>query len=211
LETLTMGAIRIMVVDDHPVVREGLRALLGTQPGLEVVAEAGTCVETIEQVRRHDPDVILLDLMLPDASGASVVEALIREWPSLRIIILSSVAAEEDVRTCLQAGAKGYVLKGAPIEEIVCAIRLVSEGRVYVAPRAAERLAESAHQARLTEREQEVLALLVAAKSNKEIAHSLGVGEATVKTHVHRILDKLRVRDRAGAITTAIKKGIVRP
>lgn len=206
-----MRTLRILIVDDHPVVREGLKALLGTHPGLEVVAEAGTGVETIEQVRRHDPDVVLLDLMLPDANGASVVEALFRERSRLHVIILSSVAAEEDVRTCLQAGAKGYLLKGAPIEEIVSAIRLVSEGRVYIAQSAAERLAESTYQVRLTNREKEVLALMVAAKSNKEIAQSLRVGEATAKTHVHRILDKLRVRDRAGAITTAIRKGLVKP
>lgn len=206
-----MRTLRILIVDDHPVVREGLRALLGTQPDLEVVAEASTGAEAIEQVRRHAPDVVLLDLMLPDAEGASTVEEMVRKRRGIKIVILSSVAAEEDVRASLHAGARGYVLKGAPREEIFAAIRKVSEGLVYIAQYAAERLAESTYLERLTEREQEVLERIVAGMSNKEIAVSLGVGEGTIKSHVHNVLDKLRVRDRASAITTAIRKGLVKP
>ena len=206
-----MNPLKILIVDDHPIVREGLKALLSTQSDLDVVAEAGTGTEAIEQVRRHDPDVVLLDLMLPDADGASVVQALTRERPGTNVLILSSVAAEEDVRASMKAGARGYLLKGAPSEEILSAIRRVSKGLVYIAQYAAERLVESAYLERLTERELEILELLVEAKSNKEIAAALGIGEGTIKTHVHNILAKLNVRDRAAAIAAAIRKGLVRP
>lgn len=206
-----MAPLKILIVDDHPIVREGLKALLSTQSDMDVVAEAGTGTEAIEQVRQHDPNVVLLDLMLPDADGASVVQALMRERPGINVLILSSVAAEEDVRASMQAGARGYLLKGAPSEEILSAIRRVSEGLVYIAQYAAERLVESTYLERLTERELEILELLVDAKSNKEIAAALGIGEGTIKTHVHNILDKLNVRDRAAAITAAIRKGLVRP
>lgn len=206
-----MNPLKILIVDDHPIVREGLKALLSTQSDMDVVAEAGTGTEAIEQVRQHNPDVVLLDLMLPDADGASVVEALVGERRRVNVIVLSSTAAEEDVRASMHAGARGYLLKGASSEEILSAIRRVSEGMVFIAQYAAERLAESTYQERLTERELDILELIVDGKTNKEIAAALGIGEGTIKTHVHNILDKLHVRDRAAAVTSAIRKGLVRP
>lgn len=206
-----MDPLTILIVDDHLVVRVGLKALLGTQWDMNVVAEAATGSEAIEQVRRHAPDIVLLDLMLPDADGASVVKALVQERRSIKIVVISSAASEEDVRTCMQAGARGYILKGAPSEEIFSAIRRVSEGLVFITQYAAERLAASSYLERLTEKEQRVLELIVAGKSNKEIARALGVGAGTIKTHVHNVLEKLQVRDRAAAITAAIRKGLVKP
>lgn len=206
-----MDPLKVLIVDDHLVVRVGLKALLATQRDMNVVAEAGTGVEALEQMRLHAPDVVLLDLMLPDADGASVVKALLNERRRIKIIVISSSTAEEDVRTCMQAGARGYILKGAPSEEIFAAIRRVSQGLIFITQYAAEILAATSYVERLTDREQRVLELIVAGKSNKEIGRALGIGTGTIKTHVHNILEKLQVRDRAGAITAAIRKGLVKP
>jgi DNA-binding NarL/FixJ family response regulator len=203
--------LRLLVADDHPVVREGLVAILRRQDGMDVVAEAADGTQAIELFRRLRPDVALLDLRMPGLSGAEVIARLRREFPGARLLVLSTFDGDGDVRRALHAGADGYLLKQMPAGELVAAIRAAAAGRRVVAPEAAQRLAEHTGERELTARELAVLEQIVAGRSNKRIARDLGIGEGTVKSHVNSILLKMGVDDRTQAATDALRRGLVVP
>jgi two-component system NarL family response regulator len=206
---MTNGKIRVLVVEDHNVVRQGLVALLNVAEGLEVVAEAADGVEAITQFRKHKPDVTLIDLRLPRMGGVDVIQRVRMETPQARLIVLTTYDGDEDIYRALKAGAKAYLLKGMTSEELISTIRLVHEGKSHIPPAIAEKLAERMGAEELTPREFDVLEQIVYGKSNKEIATELNVSEATVKTHINSLLGKLGVTDRTQAATAAIQRGIV--
>jgi DNA-binding NarL/FixJ family response regulator len=201
--------IRIMVADDHHVVRQGLVALLKTIEGLEVVAEAADGKQALERFDKHRPDVTLMDLRMPELGGVEAVTQIRRKYPGARIIVLTTFDGDEDIYRALQAGAKGYLLKGMFGEELIDAIRAVHAGKTRIPQAIAERLADRMGGPGLTSRELEVLKEIVAGRSNKEIGAELSITEATVKTHINSILGKLGVTDRTQAATTALQRGIV--
>jgi DNA-binding NarL/FixJ family response regulator len=201
--------IRILVVDDHVVVRQGLVALLNMVDDMKVVGEASDGQEAIEAHRRHKPDVTLMDLRLPKLGGADAIALIRRETPAARIIVLTTFDGDEDIFRALQAGAKGYLLKGSDADELMSAIRSVYAGKSRIPAAVAEKLAERMGGPALTAREIEVLKRIVAGRSNKEIAADLFISEATVKTHINSLLSKLGVTDRTQAATTALQRGIV--
>jgi two-component system NarL family response regulator len=198
-----------MVVEDHHIVRQGLVALLATIPDMTVVAEAADGKQAIGLFRQHRPDVTLMDLRLPGMSGVEAVEQIRHEFAAARIIVLTTFDGDEDIYRALQAGARGYLLKGMFGDELMDAIRAVHSGKSRIPPIVAERLAERMGGPSLTSRELEVLELIVLGNSNKEIGGELAISEATVKTHVNSILDKLGVTDRTQAVRTALQRGIV--
>jgi len=201
--------IRLLVVDDHVIVRKGLVALLNTVEGLSVVGEASNGEEAIQAHRTHKPDVTLMDLRLPKIGGADAISKIRQEHPAARIIVLTTFDGDEDIYRALQAGAKGYLLKGMDAAELTDAIRAVYAGKSKIPPAVAEKLAERMGGPELTMRELEVLKRIVAGRSNKEIAGDLHISEATVKTHINSILSKLGVSDRTQAATSALQRGIV--
>jgi DNA-binding NarL/FixJ family response regulator len=201
--------IHIMVVDDHHIVRQGLVALIGTIPDMKVVAEAADGVQAVESYRKHSPDVTLMDLRLPNKNGVDAIIEIRREFPGARIIVLTTFDGDEDIYRALQAGAKGYLLKGMNADELTEAIRVVHAGKSRIPAVVAERLAERMGGPSLTGRELDVLKRIVGGRSNKEIAGDLFISEATVKTHINSILSKLGVSDRTQAATTALQRGIV--
>jgi len=204
-----MQPLRILVVEDHHVVRQGLIALLKTVPEMEVVAEAADGKQAVELFRQHKPDVTIMDLRLPGMSGVDAIGAIRQEFPAARIIVLTTFDGDEDIYRALQAGARGYLLKDMFGEELMDAIRTVHAGKTRIPPAVAQRLAERMGGPSLTARELDVLKLIVAGKSNKEIGQELTISEATVKTHINSILSKLGVTDRTQAATTALQRGIV--
>ena len=206
---MTNASIRVLIVEDHNVVRQGLVALLKVADGLEVVGEAADGAEAIAQYRKHRPDITLIDLRLPRMSGVDVIERVRMETPRARFIVLTTYDGDEDIYRALKAGAKAYLLKGMTSEELISVIRAVHEGRSHIPPAIAERLAERMGFEDLTQRESDVLEQIVHGKSNKEIAVELAVSEATVKTHINSLLGKLGVADRTQAATAAIQRGIV--
>ena len=203
------GPIRIMVVEDHHVVREGLVALMNAVPGMEVVAETADGRQALELFRKHLPDVTLMDLRLPGMSGVAAITRIRSQFPQARIIVLTTYDGDEDIHRALDAGARGYLLKGMSGEELMDAIRTVHSGRSRIPAQVAERLAERMVRPALTDRELDVLREIVSGKSNKEIGQELNISEATVKTHINSILGKLGVSDRTQAVTAAIQRGIV--
>ncbi|MHB1673887.1 MAG: response regulator [Acidobacteriaceae bacterium] len=203
------GPIRIMVVEDHHVVREGLVALMNAVPGMEVVAETADGRQALELFRKHLPDVTLMDLRLPGMSGVAAITRIRSQFPQARIIVLTTYDGDEDIHRALDAGARGYLLKGMSGEELMDAIRAVHSGRSRIPAQVAERLAERMVRPALTDRELDVLREIVSGKSNKEIGQELNISEATVKTHINSILGKLGVSDRTQAVTAAIQRGIV--
>jgi two-component system NarL family response regulator len=202
-------AIRILVVDDHHVVRQGLVALLKTVPDIQVVAEAADGVEAIDLYRARKPDVTLMDLRLPTLGGVEAIQRIRSEFPTARIIVLTTYDGDEDIYRALQAGAKGYLLKGMSVDELIAAIHAVHAGKSRIPAPIAEKLAERMGGPELTNRELSVLQLIVRGRSNKEIASDLVISEATVKTHINSLLGKLGVTDRTQAATAAIQRGIV--
>lgn len=203
------NAIRILVVDDHSVVREGLTAIIDRQRDMQVIAEAGNGQQAVEQFRLHMPDVTLMDLRMPLMNGVETIIALRKEFPGSRFIVLTTYDGDEDIYRALQAGAVGYLLKDVFREELLEGIRAVHAGRRCLPTVIATRLAERMAGNDLTARETAVLQLIARGKSNKEIATALTITEGTVKGHVNNILSKLGVNDRTGAVTTALQRGIV--
>ena len=201
--------IRVLIADDHPIVREGLRTLVSRQGDMKIVAEAATGSEAVDQCVRHKPDVALIDLRMPDLNGVEAISAIRAQVPSVRAIVLTTYDGNEDVYRSLRAGAKAYLLKDAPRDELLGCIRTVHQGKTWISPLAAANLAARLNEEALTHRETEVLRLVVAGKSNKEIAAALFVTEGTIKLHVNHLLRKLKVSGRTEAISQAVKRGIV--
>jgi DNA-binding NarL/FixJ family response regulator len=201
--------IRVLVVEDHNVVRQGLVALLKVVDGLEVVGEAADGVEAIAQFRKQQPDVTLIDLRMPQLSGVEVIQRVRADAPQARFIVLTTYDGDEDIYRALKAGARAYLLKGMTSEDLISTIRAVHEGKSHIPAAIAEKLAERMGVEELTPREFDVLEQIVRGKSNKEIGTELDVSEATVKTHINSLLGKLGVTDRTQAATAAIQRGIV--
>jgi two-component system NarL family response regulator len=201
--------IRLLVVDDHPVVRGGLVALLETVDDMKVVAEADDGREAFEQYRLHQPDVTLMDLRLRTVGGVEAIRLIRAKWPAARVIVLTTFDGDEDIYKAIQAGAKAYLLKGMSVEELISTIRSVHQGRTRIPAAIAEKLAGRMAGPQLTNRELEVLQSIVLGRSNKEIGIDLSISEATVKTHINNLLAKLGVSDRTQASTAAIQRGIV--
>jgi two-component system NarL family response regulator len=201
--------IRIVVADDHPIVRDGLNAIINDQPDMEVVAEAADGKETVQLALQHRPDVLLIDLRMPQLNGVEAINTIRAKWPQARIIILTTYDGDEDIYRALQAGAQAYLLKGMPRTELLDTIRAIHAGHKRIPPEVAARLAERISASQLTERELEVLQLIVAGQSNKEIGNNLSITEGTVKAHVNSILGKLGANDRTQAVTEALRRGIV--
>lgn len=199
----------ILISDDHAVVREGLAAMLSRRAEMQVVAEASNGTQAVALALQHKPDVLLMDLRMPQMGGVEAIRAIRAEWPEARVIVLTTYDGDEDIYRALQAGAKGYLLKDTPREELLEAIRAVHAGRKHIPPEVAAKLAERLTSETLTEREREVLQLIVAGQSNKEIGASLNITEGTVKVHVNGLLGKLGVSDRTQAVTEALRRGLV--
>jgi two-component system NarL family response regulator len=199
----------ILITDDHTVVREGLAAMIGRRAEIQVVAEASNGVQAVELALKHKPDVLLMDLRMPQMGGVEAIQTIRAAWPEARVIVLTTFDGDEDIFRALQAGAKGYLLKDTPREELLEAIRAVHAGRKHIPPEVAAKLADRLTSETLTEREREVLQLIVGGQSNKEIGASLNISEGTVKVHVNSLLGKLGVSDRTQAVTAALKRGLV--
>jgi two-component system NarL family response regulator len=201
--------IRVMVVDDHQIVRQGLVALINTEPDLTVIAEAANGRLAVELFRAHQPDIALMDLRLPEMGGVDAIKTIRQEFPAARFIVLTTYDGDEDIYRALQAGAQSYLLKGMSYDELLDAIRTVHAGARRIPSAVAERLAERMPGQELTARELQTLTLIVKGKSNKEIGEALSISEATVKSHINSLLGKLGVTDRTQAATTALQRGLV--
>lgn len=204
-------ALTILIADDHPIVREGLRALIETQADMDVIAESANGQEAVEKFSSLQPDVSLLDLRMPLMNGIQALLAIRQEWPGARAAIMSSYQSEEDVYCALHAGALGYVLKDSSLENLIQCIHTVADGRMWVPASIGAKLAKRVADEELTNRESEVLNLMGLGKSNREIASALKIAESTVKVHVTHILEKLKASGRAEAINIAVRRGLLHP
>jgi len=202
--------IRILVVDDHSIVRAGLVALIGRRQDMEVVASAANGREAVEQFEAHHPDVTLMDLRMPEMDGVAAIRTIRKRHPRARFILLTTFDTDADITLGIEAGAMAYLLKDTPREVLMDTIRSVNAGQRSIPPEVAVKLAEHASAPKLTPREQEILQLMAAGKSNREIARELFISEGTIKTHVNHIFDKLGVQDRTQAVLLALKRGIAR-
>lgn len=206
----TGSTINVYIVDDHPVVRLGLRTMLDSEAKISVVGVSGTAREAIPEIQRLKPDVVLMDLRMPEMDGAEAITQLRRVEPSVRVLVLTNYEADHDISQALQAGALGYLLKSTPQEEIVRAVEMVSRSERCVPPRIAQRLVEAVGREALSQRELEVLTLVAKGMTNKEIAGKLFISDKTVRNHVANCLEKLDVGDRTEATTTALMRGLIR-
>jgi DNA-binding NarL/FixJ family response regulator len=203
------GKIRILCVDDHPIVREGLASIFSLQPDMELICAAESGVQALELFREMQPDITLVDLRLPDMSGHELTRQMLSHLPGARIIVLTSFEGDVDIERALAAGARGYVVKGIVREELLGAIRAVHAGKKHIPGPLAEKIAEHLGSEKLSERELQVLEEMAAGKRNKEIGAALSIAEDTVKMHVKNILEKLQVNDRTEAVTVALRRGIL--
>lgn len=201
--------IRILVVDDHFMVRMGLTASLNVEPDMEVVAEVGTGEAALDAYNKHRPNLVIMDVRLPGMSGADTTAAILREFPDACILMLSTHSGEEEIYRAMQSGARGYVLKSVMREDLLRAIREVYAGKRHLDPIVASHLAERISHRSLTSRELEVLQMVAKGWGNKEIATALNIAEVTVKLHVSHVLEKLNVKDRTEAATAAVQRGII--
>ena len=204
------STLRILAADDHPLIRAGLVSFLETEPGLEVVAEAGNGEEALEKFREVRPDIVLMDLSMPVMDGLAATRAIIDEFPHARVIVLTTYGGDEDIHRALDAGAMGYLVKDMVAEEILSVIRTVHAGRRGIPQPIAAKLAEHTPRIPLTPRETEVLSLVANGLSNAEVADRIGRTEGTVKVHLKNILQKLGANDRTEAVTTALRRGFIR-
>ena len=202
--------IRILSVDDHPLMRAGVASFLATEPGLSVVGEAANGEEALEKFRELRPDLVLMDLSMPVMDGLEATQAILEEFPDARIIVLTTYAGDEDVHRALDAGAVGYVLKDMLVADILKVIRSVIAGRRGIPPAVASTLAQHTPRIALTPRETEVISLIATGLTNGEIAQRIGRTEETVKVHVKNILRKLNAQDRTEAVTNAVRRGFIR-
>jgi DNA-binding NarL/FixJ family response regulator len=208
-----MRPIRLLIADDHPVVRDGLRAMLATQPDMELVGEAATGTQAVAQAWALRPDVVLMDLQMPDLDGPGAIATLREQAPEVRVLVLTTYGTDADITRAVDAGATGYLLKDAPREQLFGAIRAAARGESVLSPlvatRVLGRMRAPAEEA-LSPRELEILQAVARGLSNKDIGRQLYVSEATVKTHLLRVFSKLGVDDRTAAVTVALERGIIR-
>jgi len=203
------NVIRILAADDHPLLRKGIAALVNGEPDMKMVAEASNGEEAVEKFRLHRPDVTLMDLQMPGINGIEAISRILSEFPGARVIVFTTYKGDAQVTGALRAGARAYLLKEDVHLQLLEIIRSVHEGRKRISPEIASELAEHAAEDGLSVREIEVLRLIAAGNSNKQIADRLSIGEGTVKTHVTNILSKLTASDRAHAVAIGLKRGII--
>jgi DNA-binding NarL/FixJ family response regulator len=201
--------IKIMVVDDHPLMRVGITAIINARTDMSVVAQAGTGEEAVALFQRHKPEITLMDLRLPGMSGVEAIAAIRSKSAHARFIVVTTYDGDEDIHRALEAGAQGYIIKGMPYQTLVDALQKVHSGGRFLPPPVARALASRLPHSDLSSRELEVLHLLVGGNSNKDIANVLGITEATVKCHVSTILVRLDVEDRTQAVVAALQRGLV--
>ena len=206
---IEQGSIRILSVDDHPLFREGIAAVINSQPDMLLVAEAATGCEAIQKFQQHQPDITLMDLRLPDMSGIDALIAIRTEFPDARVIMLTTFDGDVDIRRALEAGARGYMLKSMPPADLVEVIRQVHAGKKRIPAEVAAHLAEYFGDDALTEREIEVLRHVASGNRNRDIAKQLFISEETVKVHIKHIMEKLSASDRTQAVAIAVRRGII--
>ena len=201
--------IRVFSVDDHPLLREGIAAIINSQPDMRVIAQASTGREAIQLYREHRPDVTLMDLRLPDISGIDTMIAIRSEFDDARIVVLTTFEGDVEIKRALAAGARGYVLKSMPPKELADVVRQVHAGKKRIPPEVAAQLAEHLSDESLTERERDVLRHVADGNRNREIGEKLRISEETVKVHLKHIMEKLGASDRTEAVTIAVRRGII--
>lgn len=203
------GRIRVLSVDDHPLVREGIAAMINDQPDMQMVAQSSSGKEGIQSFREHKPDIVLMDMRLPDMSGIDAMITIRSEFRDARVIVLTSSEGDAEMRRALDGGARGYMLKSMPPKELLEAIRKVHAGKKAIPPEIAERLANHYGDETLSDREIEILQQVAEGNRNKDIADKLFISEGTVKVHLKHIMGKLGANDRTQAITIAVRRGII--
>jgi DNA-binding NarL/FixJ family response regulator len=204
------GAIRVLIVDDHPVVRLGLKTMLESEKRIVVTAAVGSARESIAEVEKVKPDVVLMDLRMPEMEGVEAIAELRRKDQSIRVLVLTNYEEDESIFRAMRAGAMGYLLKNTPQEEIIRAVELVHQNKHCVSPDIAKRLSEAIAREELTQREVEVLRLVADGLTNKEVAERLFISARTARNHVASCLLKLGADDRTEAVTTAVRRGLIR-
>ncbi len=210
IATPASATIRILVADDHPVTREGLALILDAQPDLTVVAQAGTGEEAVRLFRECQPDLVIMDLQMPGMGGARAIREIVQSDPLALVLVLTTFDGDEDIHRGMQAGARAYLLKDAPRDELLTAIRAAAAGQRVIGPSVGARLAERMQRHDLTDRERDVLRHLARGLSNREIASQLGIAEGTVKSHLNNLVLKLGVSNRLEAVVAAQQRGLLR-